>query len=54
MKSSKAIKEKIEEIKDKIFKSPAQEEGVLFSYWLGYLRALEWMYTKSSLYEKDK
>ena len=41
MKSKKQIKNKIKEIKDKLFDSP--EEVCLFSYWLGYLRALEWL-----------
>lgn len=40
-KSKNQLKSKIKEIKDKLFDS--SEEGHLFSYWLGYLRALEWL-----------
>ena len=41
MKSQKHLKAKIKEIKEKL-KPSSPEEGQLFTYWLGYLRGLEW------------
>lgn len=50
MKTKVEAKKKIKEIKDIRLKS----EGVLFSYWLGYQRALEWLLTEDMTNEKRK
>jgi len=41
MRKDKAIKKEINKIRKKLRSSPA-EQGAVFSYWVGYLRALEW------------
>ena len=46
MKTKKQIEAKIKKVKKKLFDSPVQEETQLFTYWLGYLRALEWTQQK--------
>jgi hypothetical protein len=46
MKRIKEIKREINAIKEKLFNSPTEEQGQLFTYWLGYLRALEWTQQK--------
>ena len=40
MKTAKQIREKIKETKSKVF-NPENQEPML--YWLGFLRALEWV-----------
>jgi predicted nucleic acid-binding Zn-ribbon protein len=42
MKSKKQIKAKIKEIREKM-KTSSEEQSAIFTYWLGYLRALEWI-----------
>ena len=40
MKTQKEIKEKIKETKDNMIE---QKGSTIMQYWLGYLRALEWV-----------
>tara|TARA_Y100000310_G_C20271141_1_gene618092 strand:+ start:198 stop:341 length:144 start_codon:yes stop_codon:yes gene_type:complete len=42
MKPHKQIEKKIREIKQEI-KTSSEEQTTIFLYWLGYLRALEWI-----------
>ena len=38
----KIVEEKTKEVKEKLYNSPV-ELGQSFSYWLGFLRGLEWV-----------
>jgi len=45
IKNKNIIEKKIKEVKKKLGESPV-EMGQMFSYWLGYCRALEWLLQK--------
>ena len=48
MKTKEKVQKKIKEIKTMRLKS----EGVMFSYWLGYQRALEWLVVEDKTNER--
>jgi len=50
MKTPKEIQKKIKKAKEEMINS----SGGIFSYWLGYQRALEWILIKDETNEKRK
>ena len=50
MKTKKEIKKKIKEAQKEMISS----NGGVFSYWLGYQRALDWILIKEKTNEKRK